>query len=240
MTRNLKVLGLALMAAFAMSAVVASAASAQTIGKFTSDGTHFFLTGTELAGGNKLEYPGLPPIACPESHFHGGKLDTTVTPTKHSPLTSGDSSVTIKPTYTNCKVGIFPATVKMTGCDFDFKLGETTPSGTAHTYGLHVQVTCENPATEQIHLEVYSDAGHTKLICSTTFGAQTPHSQLHATDTTNGRVLVKGIITGIHATRTNSGGCPPSNTTNAVVYEVNVELTGENEGGGTTALSISH
>ena len=121
MTRNLKALGLALVAIFAMSAMVASAASAQQ-GVLTSDG-EFFLEGTELAEGNELIYKGLPAAKCPQSHFHGGVVGTT----PHDDLpASGATEFTVVPTYTNCKVGVFPATVKMTTCDFEFALGETT------------------------------------------------------------------------------------------------------------------
>ena len=80
----------------------------------------------------------------------------------------------------------------------------------------------------------------TNLICSVTFGAQTPTSELHATDTTDGSIRIDGQAKNIHATRTNSGGCPPSNTTNEAEYKVNVEVTGLDTDDETTDIGISH
>jgi hypothetical protein len=228
MTRSLKALGLTGVVLIT-SVAVASGASAQLV---TSDGS-FFKVGTELAEGNAFLYPGLPEIKCTGSHFRGGAIGST----PHSPLSSGYSKFTVTPTYTGCKAGIFPMTVKMTTCDFRGELGETTGGG--DTYGQKISLECTT-AGDSVHMEIYSNAAHTNLICSITLGAQTPTSAIHVTDTTNGSIRVHGALTGIHATRTNFGGCPPSGTSNAVEYKVNVEGTGENLGGAPTAVSLSH
>jgi hypothetical protein len=232
MSRNLRTLGLALMAALAVSAMGASGAIAQQ-GLATSDGP-FFKVGTELPTGNSFTFPGLAASSCKESHFRGGIVGST----PHKPLSSGYSQFTVSPTYTNCKTGIFPMTVKMTTCDFRGQLGETTGGG--DTYALTLSVECSTVG-DVVHMEIYSNAAHTNLICSVTFGAQTPAGQaLHASDTTNGKIHVQGKLTGLHGIRTNTGGCAPSSTTTEAAYEFNLEGTGENEEGGTTGVALSH
>lgn len=233
MIRNLKALGLALMAVFAMSAITASGAAAQK-GELTSDGS-FYLVGTELAEGNELKYPGLPGTTCKESHFKAGVVGET----PHAALENGATVFTVVPTYTNCKVGIFPATVDMTGCDYKFTLGETTGEPSANTYGVDATLECENTGEEEPHLTAYSDTGHTNPICEITFTHEGLVSTLHATDTTDGTIRIHGTVHSIHAKK-RLGGCGGEGTTNEAVYHVNVEVTGENEGGGQTDVAISH
>ncbi|HET8862739.1 MAG TPA: hypothetical protein VFM94_05775, partial [Solirubrobacterales bacterium] len=84
MIRNLKVLGLSLVAVFALGAVMASGAMAQN-GLLTADGP-FYLTGTDEATGNALTYPGEEPLVCPGSHYKGEKEKSS------APLTSGSSA----------------------------------------------------------------------------------------------------------------------------------------------------
>jgi hypothetical protein len=235
MTRNLKVLGLALMAAFAMSAVVASAASAQN-GKLTSDGP-VTLTGTELAG-NAFHFGeglGLPATKCNDSTFHGGKLNGT-TGGVHQLLPSGESNFTFVPKYKECKVGFLPATVDMTSCDFVFTLGATTGGGA--TYGITSHLECSVPG-DTVHLTAFSDAGHTNRVCSITFGAQTNIPGLHATNVAGGTVLVNGTATGITATHLNEPGCPGHVHSAIATYVVNVEVKGDNAAGQATGISIS-
>jgi hypothetical protein len=107
MIRNLKVLGLALVAVLAMSAVVASAAMAQN-GLITSDGP-VTLTGSETgANTNFWDAFGLQ-LTCPGSTTVGHKVGTS------EPIPSGSSEITATPNYKNCVVsGLnWPATVTM-------------------------------------------------------------------------------------------------------------------------------
>ena len=102
MIRNFKVLGLALVAAFAMSAVVASAASAQ----FTSNSYPTTVTAVSELGNDVFTVDGTS-VEC-KSHFEGTAAEAT-------------TKITITPTYTNCKAfGFLSATVAMNGCDFVF------------------------------------------------------------------------------------------------------------------------
>jgi hypothetical protein len=236
MTRNLKVLGLALMAICALGALMASAASAQQ-GKLTADGP-VFLLGTDTVGGvNELIYPGLPATKCPGSHYKASSVGNQAVG-----IANGSNQFTVVPNYTACKVGIFPSTVVITTCDYRFTLGQTT-GGVAHTYGVSASVECENGG-DTIHIEVYSDEAHTKKICTVTFGAQTPTSELHATfNTATGKTRIHGAVKNIHANRTSlgggAGGCPPSGTTTAAEYKVDFEVDGFNSAGGPTTASVS-
>ncbi len=229
MIRNLKALGLALVAIFALSAMVASAASAQQ-GKLTSDGP-FTLIGTEAATGNKLVYPGETDfVACEGSHFHAYKYNVT----PHVGIPSGATTVTVIPTYTNCHAGLHRVTVTMNGCDYVFHLGVTT-GGVTGTYGLTADLVCEAGHQVEVHVYLASNNSNTP-ICTFFFGSQSGLSGAHLTDSGSGTLTAKGTFTGIAASK--SGLCG-SGSTSAAEYEVNVPLTGENEAEGATTASIS-
>jgi hypothetical protein len=98
MIRNLKVLGLALVAVFAMSAMVASAASAA---QFTSAQSTTTLTGEEVNGQTELLVTGTG-IKCSEVSFHAHVSSTAV------------GAVTATPTYTGCLTSI-GSTATVTG-----------------------------------------------------------------------------------------------------------------------------
>jgi len=105
MTRNLKALGLALVAVFAMSALVAGVASAAefhsevetTTIKASQSNTHLFKT---TAG----------EVTCLSATFEGKQTTKTA------------SSITVTPTYKECHINFFgskvSATVNMNGCDY--------------------------------------------------------------------------------------------------------------------------
>lgn len=127
MMRNLKVLGLALAAMFAMSAVVASAASAQAV-LTTEGGGNVTLTG-EQEGTNVL-VRGARNVTCVEGHLAGiGEVATNAT------------EATLEPTYKNCDTNLGgPATVTNTGCSYKLKISADagTPEDTwTATAGLH-------------------------------------------------------------------------------------------------------
>lgn len=103
MTRKLKTLGVALIAVFALTAVMASAASAvnYTASKYPTTGT-----GTSLKGNDVFTTEG-GTVKC-ASHFEGT-------------LTEAKNSMTVKATYTDCEAfGFLSATVDMGSCDYLF------------------------------------------------------------------------------------------------------------------------
>jgi hypothetical protein len=126
MTRNLKALGLALIAVFAMGAVVASSASAVADDHFTTTKPSALVTG--VSHNNKFEITGGPKFECTTSKFTGTFLNNS-------------TEITIDPEYTG-KIGHTPhntsptvaaecnatggdITVDMNGCHYDLT-GNTT------------------------------------------------------------------------------------------------------------------
>lgn len=102
MIRNFKVLGLALVAVLAMSAVVASAASAQ----FTADSYPKTVTAVSELGNDVFKIDNAS-VEC-KGHFEGTASEASTT-------------LTVTPVYSNCKAfGFASATVVMNGCDYVF------------------------------------------------------------------------------------------------------------------------
>jgi hypothetical protein len=141
MIRKLKALGLALVAVFAMSAIVATAAQA-TAGTLTTfpagktvkvtaaqtakigaEAHEFVLTDHEVEPGKFAN------TKCETAQFHGVGTYTT-----------GATTITVEPTYKECTAFGQPATITTTGCDYLLHTGTKTPAGT----GWHVvtTVTC--------------------------------------------------------------------------------------------------
>ena len=127
MIRNLKVLGLAVVAVFAMSAMVASAAQAAPYW-FKSDGAAG--STTKLVGEQKERTGGLIDeftttagvVKCTKTHYTGNVTTNTVT------------TVTIHPEYTGCTAFGFPATVTVAaGCNYVFHTEEATAGGIYHS-----------------------------------------------------------------------------------------------------------
>lgn len=120
MTRNLKALGLALIAVFAMSAVAASGASAQDL--FTTEtGEPAYLHGEQVGepgnGDNEFNTHGLDvPVTCEEATFET---------TEPSTIANGTDEVTVGVEYDECEfVETFPAFVDTEDCHF-LLTGET-------------------------------------------------------------------------------------------------------------------
>jgi hypothetical protein len=155
MKRNLKVLGIALAAVFAMSAVAASGASAHYI--FTPGASPAWITGTQIAhtAGNKLEIgENVARVECNNAHFKGTSEGTE------------PSQVTVTAEYEECTThasGINAAsTVDMNGCAY-ILTGETTD-------GTHGIVHIECPGTNVIEVTTPS------VNCTVKVKAQTPTS----------------------------------------------------------------
>jgi hypothetical protein len=147
MTRNLKVLGLALIAVFALSAVIASAASAVTIHKFTTTAANgkAVLTGdqvgTEAENAFSTKGKNLP-IECNAANV-----------SYKGTVGNGATEVTVHPTYglatpakTTCKSPLGEASIVTTGCNYIIT-GETSPftntSGVSEGEDATVHLECE-------------------------------------------------------------------------------------------------
>jgi len=260
MIRNLKALGLALVAMMAFGAVMASGASAQNgqltpvelIQTETEGGeTHihagktleepFTLTGEEVgaASENRLTAFGSR-VQCPGSTYTGHKYEVT----PHELIPYGAETVTITPHYVNCTATAlgFPATVTMNGCDYGLHLEGTTGGET--TYGVLATLECPNGGP-QVHIyKLGTEHKEENLKCTLTIDPnEEGYKGLHATDETNGHVRLNGTVGGIKVTQHEgpAGGClPGGTTTEAGALDMNVTVDADNEFEETIGIGISH
>jgi len=234
MTRNLKALGLALVAVFAMSAMTASGASAQQ-GHLTADGP-VTLDATEFGepqDNGLTSYGGA--TRCKQVNYTGHKINAT----PHELIPSGATEVTLTPHYAECSAesgeSTFPTTVEMTSCDYNLILGETT-EGEVDTYGVDADIECDVPGDE-IHVTQFAGTSHGFRVCSITIPEQTNLvSHVDVTDKTNGHLLINGTFTGIDSTR--SGLCGAAETTEGQ-FHINATVEGTDAVGLPTDVSLS-
>jgi len=256
MTRNLKALGLALFAAFALCAVVASAASAQN-GRLTSTGP-VTLIGTETGGAeaNQLSAFGfktschLEAISAAEKATVSPHKKTTYTGhkynvTPHVAIPSGAETITITPHYVGCTTSGFPTTVNMNGCDYVFHL---TPTSGVDKYAVDATVDC--PTGQHIEITVYANAAehtankpfcHVKILEKEGAFPGDTYTGLSATDNTNGTGTISGEVTGITAEKTSTSilcGSSEENATGSLKQDVLIE--GRNAENKATSISLSH
>jgi hypothetical protein len=242
MIRNLKVLGLALVAVFAMSAMAASGASAQTNGKFTSDGPATLdgvNTGEELE--NSLTAFGQE-TTCPNATYTGHEVGSL---TNGVPNNAG--SATITPHYGLCNTTPgFRTTVDMNECDYVFHLGETTPVPGNDEYFINSTVECDEG--KHIVITLFTNAtqhAENKPFCNITVTEEEKtYTGLKARDTTNGTIDITGTIEGITVdkkknTLDNGILCPEKNNETSILH-IDVSVTGKNASGGATGIGISH
>ena len=224
--RNLKILSLALMAALAMSAMVASAAQGSVEPKLTSATTYpLTLHGEQLATGNSFTAPlgtGTG-IVCSKGTFDG--LATLNGPALAAEFT---------PTYEGCKSenGLF-VTVTHNGCKFKF-YDLTTSS--AH-YKATTDLIC--PPEKQIEVHVYLFSGHTFPVCTLDMAEQKGLPGATVTNQAGGHVLLEGTITGIKYTVTNGSteSCKNGTYTDGV-YHANVTLKGKDHLGNPVPIHV--
>jgi hypothetical protein len=160
MTRNLKVLGLALVAVFAFAAISASGASAETkiqaAWTATPDET-VNITGFQVEGQYKFQLGGTGTTEC-DVDFDG-----------HTP--GKTTSLAMTPTYSKCQTTVFgisrPTTVTHNGCYLTL---------TVHTFDDAIgagQIHLLCPEGKKIEIHVFNDAAHTEVRCTYTFEPQT-------------------------------------------------------------------
>ena len=191
MIRKVRFLGTALIAALALSAVGASAASAEGVYSVSSTPA----TGTATSElGNDIFTTEAGNVEC-ESSFSATQNEKTA------------STLTVKATYTNCKAFGLSATVEMMSCDYLFTTPET--NGGVHLWKAKVHVKCST-AGDAITI--------TAGTCKVSVGAQSPAGQVDIKNTTtttnphvNADVDVKATVTGISYTVTQDGFLCPFN-----------------------------
>jgi hypothetical protein len=246
MTRNLKALGLALVAVFAMSAIAASAAQAEGAPSLTPASYPAWLTTT--AEGNQVY-----------TTDTGQKVECT-TVTGQATIEKagvGDTSVTstdIKYSGCNALIGTstLPATVDMTGCDFKFSGGKTDPADSTHYTNAAVAIECPVGVTGPDVTIFSSAANHTAgtALChitvwnSVTAGSVTYTNVAGATNT----VTLKSV--GIQNPVTRSGSLLCGNPATATYVGATIVKAFKDEGfqadgttpkeGAQVGLTVSH
>jgi hypothetical protein len=209
MKSKLKALGLALVAVFAMSAVMATAAQA-TQAQFTA--AEYPAVGTGHIEG-----------AVTANYFQitgaGGEKIHCSTVTYEATLAAASTKLTVTPHYNGCTTGSgVGSTVDLNGCDYVFVAG--TKTSTVDSHGS-VEIVC--PAGNSIQV---TSGG----ICTTDIGPQTITSGITYTNVGNGDVTVDVDITGkIKYTETDQNFfCPNTNghVTSDGNFVSNVLLTG--------------
>lgn len=200
MTRNLKVLGLALVAVFAMSAVAATAASAH----FTTGSDSTRLTASGIGTEQKFEISATEYVNCEQVAIAG-----TVT------VGTNEEAIEAEPAYSgNCKIvqggTTVAGTVDMNGCKYKF------------TTNNEVHIVC--PVNK--HIEVTATGLH--LQCLDVFGTTPTTPTVSYTNEGSGTTMdvkIKSEVSGITYEKTGSCG---SGEFNNAKYIGEVTVTGEN------------
>ena len=203
--RNFKALGLALVAVFAMSAVVASSASATA---FTSVKYPQHLIGEDTGA--------------PDVFTVSGNELTCTDETFTSDITAQSTTLNFIPSYVNCKTAgaaFNNVTVTTNGCTFTFD---------AHGHSV---IDCPTtPAQQQqahkqhgpIEIHHYSNQGHTTVSCTNTVGPQNISGTVTYTNDPDGTVTVNGTP---QVNLQTHGGCSFGFTINVVsTYDLSVKV----------------
>ncbi|MGC1851173.1 MAG: hypothetical protein WA687_01890 [Solirubrobacterales bacterium] len=257
MIRNLKTLGLALVAVFAFGALAASVASAQQ-GTLTSTGP-VTLTGEDteptVINKNALTQGALGRVECPHSKYTGHAVLThaqTTAGSKHGLISVPATTATITPHYnTKCHaiipiLGTRPATVTMNGCDYVAHIGQTT--GGANTYGVTFDLVCPPGKVIEVHVYKTGSVTHPDADAVCTFkigsehggkpvnqglvGAHLTHTLPPADD-----IDLSGEILGIHDTH--EGTLCGSGTSNTNKLDIDVTIKGHNNLGANTDVTVT-
>lgn len=218
--------GLALVAAFAATALFAPSALAQN-GRVSAKGP-FFLAGRALKGGTMLSYPLGEEVTCRSSRQRWAQVGSG------GPLRSSSSVFTVVPTYSGCTAarGLFPATVAMYGCHYIFHIGETV---NVKEYELTAGLSCPAGRRPVIHLFLSSEAG-SFLICTVHLSSRPKITGAKLLDEKGNKALVEGTMTGLHDSMSGLCGFSSSPT---VRYWIRVELKGVNVSGQPTEVAIN-
>jgi hypothetical protein len=213
MTRNLKTLGLSLMAVFAMSAVAASAASAEMF-VFTSAAEETTLSGSQVGATQITVDAGS--ASCETAKFSGTMTSDTVL------------EMSLIPTYSGCKfAGFTGTTIDMNSCEFVFGAVETEGS----SYGVENRIDCAK-STESIAITARI-AGVLK--CTIHIGEQEGLKKISVSNEGSPKKLRASIgLTGIKYSQTEgvgAGKCANAENTTNGTYEGEEAIEGKNKGG---------
>jgi hypothetical protein len=146
MTRNLKALALAVVAVLSMSAVLASAAQAET-GVMTAPVYPTIVTGEQEPGITfDIGPAAMTTVSCATADLNATLFGPT-------------DPVTFKPVYGGCTAmpGFRPVTITLNGCDYTFGVSRPGTTGQPLTTGkLAAAIDC--PAGQTIEIHIYENA----------------------------------------------------------------------------------
>lgn len=200
MLRNLKTLGLALLAVLAIGSVATSAASATP--QLHSESEHTILTGKQITA-NELQFD-VGVLKCGIANFAGTIAASTVT------------TVTLTPKFENCLLGEEEAEFTHNGCNFTFHIGQDTEHLTG-TVGI------ECPDEEVIEIDApectvtIPPQGPLQGVTFTNEGAETTRSVIFDIKINGFDYEEHGPLCANETETTNNGG-----------YAGQVTVTGEN------------
>jgi hypothetical protein len=207
MIRSLKVMGLTLVVALAVTAAAATAASAA---EFKSEASSTFIHGVQE--GENVFTVNSRTVKCEEAVFTGSQTGTTAT------------TLLIHPSYNKCTAFGLPSTVTTTGCNYRFN----QPTGTGPFSGS-VNIVCETG--KKIEINVGSGT------CLVTVAEQGPLSSVTYTNAGSGSTSSVKVTAGVSSiTSTVSGSLLACGTSGSrpATYEGSVITKGfTNEGLGT-------
>ena len=222
--RNLKALGLALVAALALSAVAASTASATQAHLTSKDGVSTF----RVHGHQLADVVGGPISAFTAPNgTHDEIKCATGTYDELGAFAAKFTEISVTPTYTGCRTGGgLWATVTHNGCSFKFH----TLTKTGTDFSAKADLVC--PAGKQVEVHVYLFSNHTFPVCTLDMAAQTGLEGVTLTNEGN-HIRIEGKASKIKYEVTNSAGgnCTNGSYTDGV-FHANVTGTTTNAAGG--------
>jgi len=221
MIRNLKVLGLAVVAVLALTAMMASAASAAS---YTASSYPATATGANTKGSEVFTTEG-GKVEC-DSHFEGS-------------LNAASSTLTVTPKYTSCEAfGFLEATVNMEGCDYLFHATSTTTTDVdvVCPAGKSIKITA---GTCKVEIKGVVEVTHKEgeKVVVTVAGINQGLKSV-GTSSPFPNVIAKPNVTGIAYTVTQDGFlCPFNGTGNKTGATYTGEVTLSRVGGGSLSVS---
>jgi hypothetical protein len=237
MTRNLKALGLALIAVFALGAMAASTASAETLDHFTSNSLNEKTTITGTQEGTEAENVfALKSVESLGVHCENSKVNF------HGTITGNSATeVKVHPTYGGCTSALGTATVTTTGCNYILK-------GTTDKYFNTKGVEEGKDATVSIECEAGKSISLATGGCTLFFAGGTLNQTLlgvkYTTDPTNAKAITVDVtVDKIHYTTNGAFACslagiPSTGTDGFLTEKVTVEAY-EDDGTETHPVTVS-
>jgi len=245
MTRNLRIIGLALLATvIAVSALAANGAFAEeeegeeagdVPGTLVADkGYPATLDGTDSGATSGIFTLFSMSIQCPDSSYSGE-------------ITGEEPSFTLIPAYsTKCNEGAHKATVIPNGCGYQFTFRKTTVNKKneyVDNYFLTSSVVC--PPNKDIEIKIYEASDNEDTVrCEITIKEQKGLTQFAKLQnelsgtTTTGSFLLEKQIENINATKTGVG-CGGASETKTGKYDLGITVKGTTDTGAENKLTAT-